>query len=294
MITLIWTALVILFLWFAYFFARDVWKHRTDLGSAGWVTTGIIGFVVNFFDVLGIGAFAPQTALLKFTRQTPDRLIPGTMNVANTIPVLIQALIFIRIIEVDPFTLVCMITTATLGAVIGAGFIAHLSENRIRMIMSIALLITAGFMFATKMNWIQGQGNEIGLHGWKLIIAAAINFVLGAMMTAGVGLYAPCMAMVFLLGLSPLVAFPIMMGSCAFLMPAASYKFIKSNAYERKAALGMALPSIAAVFIAAFIVKSLPLDTLRWVVIIIVLYTSASMMLSVMRKRSVEQESSPA
>ena len=255
MITLIWSALVILCLWFIYFFARDIWKHKHDLGSASWVTTGIIGFVVNFFDVLGIGAFAPQTALLKFTRQTPDRLIPGTMNVANTIPVLIQALIFIRIIEVDSFTLICMITTATLGAVIGAGFVAGLSEQKIRLIMSIALLITAGFMFATKMNWIQGQGNEIGLQGWKLFFAASINFVLGAMMTAGVGLYAPCMAMVFLLGLSPLVAFPIMMGSCAFLMPAASYKFIRSLAYHRKASLGMALPSIVAVFIAAFVVK---------------------------------------
>lgn len=290
MITLIWTALVILALWFTYFFVRDVWTHRTDLGNASWLTTGIIGFVVNFFDVLGIGAFAPQTAALKFTRQTPDRLIPGTMNVANTIPVLIQALIFIRIIEVDSFTLICMITTATLGAVIGAGFVAGLSEQRIRLIMSIALLITAGFMFATKMNWIQGQGNEIGLQGWKLIFAASINFVLGAMMTAGVGLYAPCMAMVFLLGLSPLVAFPIMMGSCAFLMPAASYKFIRSLAYHRKAALGMALPSIVAVFIAAFVVKSLPLDTLRWVVIMIVLYTSATMFWGVIRKRAADQQ----
>jgi uncharacterized membrane protein YfcA len=290
MITLIWTALVILCLWFIYFFARDIWKHKNDLGSASWVTTGIIGFVVNFFDVLGIGAFAPQTALLKFTRQTPDRLIPGTMNIANTIPVLIQALIFIRIIEVDSFTLVCMITTATLGAVIGARIVSALSEQRIRLIMSIALLITAGFMFATKMNWIQGQGNDIGLQGWKLFLAASINFVLGAMMTAGVGLYAPCMAMVFLLGLSPLVAFPIMMGSCAFLMPAASYKFIRSLAYHRKAALGMALPSIVAVFIAAFIVKSLPLDTLRWIVIIIVLYTSATMLWGVIRKRPVDHQ----
>ena len=290
MITLIWTALVILCLWFIYFFARDIWKHKNDLGSASWVTTGIIGFVVNFFDVLGIGAFAPQTALLKFTRQTPDRLIPGTMNIANTIPVLIQALIFMRIIEVDSFTLVCMITTATLGAVIGARIVSALSEQRIRLIMSIALLITAGFMFATKMNWIQGQGNDIGLQGWKLFLAASINFVLGAMMTAGVGLYAPCMAMVFLLGLSPLVAFPIMMGSCAFLMPAASYKFIRSLAYHRKAALGMALPSIVAVFIAAFIVKSLPLDTLRWVVIIIVLYTSAAMFWGVIRQRSADQQ----
>lgn len=290
MITLIWTALVILCLWFIYFFSMDVWKHKNDLGAASWLTTGIIGFVVNFFDVLGIGAFAPQTALLKFTKQTPDRLIPGTMNVANTIPVLIQALIFIRIIEVDTFTLVCMITTATLGAVIGARIVSALSEQRIRLIMSIALLITAGFMFATKMNWIQGQGNEIGLHGWKLFIAAAINFVLGAMMTAGVGLYAPCMAMVFLLGLSPLVAFPIMMGSCAFLMPAASYKFIKSQAYHRKAALSMALPSVVAVFIAAFMVKSLPLDTLRWIVIVIVLYTSATMFWGVIRNRSLKDQ----
>ena len=239
---------------------------------------------MNFFDVLGIGAFAPQTALLKFTKQTPDRLIPGTMNVANTIAVLIQAIIFIKLVEVDPLTLLIMFVTATIGATIGAGVVSKLSENKIRLTMSIALLITAGFMFANKMNWIQGQGNEIGLHGWKLLIAAVVNFILGAMMTVGVGLYAPCMAMVYLLGLSPQVAFPIMMGSCAFLMPPASFKFIKAGAYHRKAALGMAIPSIIAVLIAAFIVQSLPLDTLRWVVLIIVLYTSMSMLYSVYKK----------
>jgi uncharacterized membrane protein YfcA len=107
--------------------------------------------------------------------------------------------------------------------------------------------------------------------------AGVVNFILGAMMTAGVGLYAPCMALVYLLGLSPQVAFPIMMGSCAFLMPPASYKFIKSGAYNKKAALGMAIPSILAVLIAAFIIKSMPLDTLRWLVLIIIVYTSVSM-----------------
>ena len=284
MVTIIWIGLILFLIWFIYFFAKDIWLHKKHLGNASWIKTGIIGFLVNFFDVLGIGAFAPQTALLKFTKQTPDRLIPGTMNVANTIAVLIQAIIFIKLVEVDPVTLLIMFVTATIGATIGAGVVSKLSENKIRLTMSIALLITAGFMFANKMNWIQGQGNEIGLHGWKLLIAAVVNFILGAMMTVGVGLYAPCMAMVYLLGLSPQVAFPIMMGSCAFLMPPASFKFIKAGAYHRKAALGMAIPSIIAVLIAAFIVQSLPLDTLRWVVLIIVLYTSMSMLYSVYKK----------
>ena len=284
MVTIIWIGLILFLIWFIYFFAKDIWLHKKHLGNASWIKTGIIGFLVNFFDVLGIGAFAPQTALLKFTKQTPDRLIPGTMNVANTIAVLIQAIIFIKLVEVDPLTLLIMFVTATIGATIGAGVVSKLSENKIRLTMSIALLITAGFMFANKMNWIQGQGNEIGLHGWKLLIAAVVNFILGAMMTVGVGLYAPCMAMVYLLGLSPQVAFPIMMGSCAFLMPPASFKFIKAGAYHRKAALGMAIPSIIAVLIAAFIVQSLPLDTLRWVVLIIVLYTSISMLYSVFKK----------
>ena len=284
MVTIILVGLILFLIWFIYFFAKDIWLHKKHLGNASWIKTGVIGFLVNFFDVLGIGAFAPQTALLKFTKQTPDRLIPGTMNVANTIAVLIQAIIFIKLVEVDPVTLLIMFVTATIGATIGAGFVSKLSENKIRLTMGIALLITAVFMFANKMNWIQGQGNEIGLHGWKLLIAAVVNFILGAMMTVGVGLYAPCMAMVYLLGLSPQVAFPIMMGSCAFLMPPASFKFIKAGAYHRKAALGMAIPSILAVLIAAFIVQSLPLDTLRWVVLIIVLYTSMSMFYSVFKK----------
>jgi len=277
MVNVIWIILVLFAIWFIYVLGADIIKHKNNLEKVSWVKTGIIGFVVNFFDVLGIGAFAPQTALLKFTKQTSDKLIPGTMNVANTLPVLIQAIIFIQVVEVEPVTLIVMFLTAMGGAILGADIIGKLSERNIRLTISIALLITAGFMFANKMHWIHGEGVAIGIHGWKLVIAGVVNFILGAMMTAGVGLYAPCMALVYLLGLSPQVAFPIMMGSCAFLMPPASYKFIKSGAYNKKAALGMAIPSIFAVLIAAFIIKSMPLDTLRWLVLIIIVYTSVSM-----------------
>ena len=277
MVNLIWFVLVLFSLWFIYVLASDIIKNKKNLENISFLKTSAIGFVVNFFDVLGIGAFAPQTALLKFTNQTTDRLIPGTMNVANTIPVLVQALIFIQIVEVEPVTLVVMFLTAMGGAIWGAGIVAKLSEHKIRLTMGVALFITALFMFANKMNWIQGEGTAIGIQGWKLVLAGGVNFILGAMMTAGVGLYAPCMALVFLLGMSPQVAFPIMMGSCSFLMPPASYKFIKSGAYNRKAALVMAIPGTIAVLIAALVVESLPLDVLRWMVIAIVLYTSAIM-----------------
>lgn len=278
MIAFIWISLAVLTLWFSSVLLNDFIKHKNKLEQSSWLKTCVIGFVVNFFDVLGIGAFAPQTALLKFTKQTEDKLIPGTMNVANTLPVLLQAIIFITIIEVDPLTLVLMLISAAIGAIIGAGIVSKLSEKKIRLTMGFALLITASFMLARNMEWIKGGGDAIGLHGGKLMIAVAGNFFLGAIMTAGIGLYAPCMALVFALGMSPQVAFPIMMGSCAFLMPPASIRFIREGAYNRKAAVAMAIPGIVAVLIAAFIVKSLPLDILKWIVIIVIVYTSAVML----------------
>lgn len=279
MITTIWIALGFLTLWFGFVLIRDFYRHRDQLEpESSWLKTGIIGFVVNFFDVLGIGAFAPQTALLKFFGQTKDRVLPGTLNVANTLAVLLQAFLFIGIVEVEPLTLIAMILAAMAGAVFGAGMIARWTERQIRLTMGIALLVTVLFMLAGQLNWITGGGDALGLTAGKLAVAVAGNFILGALMTAGIGLYAPCMALVYALGMSPLVAFPVMMGSCAFLMPPASVRFIKAGAYNRKAAVGMAIPAIGAVLLAALVVKSLPLHALRWVVMVVILYTAFVML----------------
>jgi len=280
MITAIWIALIILAIYYSYVLINDIIGHKSVLENVSVLKTAIIGFVVNFFDTLGIGSFAPQTALLKFTKQTEDRLLPGTLNVSNTIPVLIQALIFIKIVEVEAITLIAMLISATAGAVLGAGIVSKLSVRKIQLTMGFALLVTAFFMLSGQMDWIQGGGEAIGLTGWKLAVAVGANFILGAFMTAGIGMYAPCMALIYGLGMSPLVAFPIMMGSCAFLMPPASVKFIKKGAYNRKASIAMIIPGAIAVLIAAFLVKSLPLETLRWVVIVVILYTSFVMLRS--------------
>jgi uncharacterized membrane protein YfcA len=144
--------------------------------------------------------------------------------------------------------------------------------------MGTALFITSGFMLAAKFNLIEGGGTAIGLEGYKLVLAVVVNFILGALMTAGIGLYAPCMALVFALGMSPAVAFPIMMGSCAVLMPLATIRFIKEGAYNRRASFIISFTGLAAVLIAAFIVKSLPLDTMRWLVIGVIIYTATVML----------------
>ncbi|GAB6138053.1 TSUP family transporter [Halanaerobaculum tunisiense] len=276
--------------WFGIELGKDTMNNQGNFEEGtSWGTAGGIGFVTNFFDTLGIGSFAPTTALLKGFDQIEDRLLPGTLNVSCTIPVIAEAFIFISVIEVDPVTLFGMLIAATVGAWIGAGVVSSLPEQKVQIGMAIALFITAFLMLAGQMNWMPVGGEAIGLTGGKLIIAIAANFVLGALMTLGIGLYAPCMALIYMLGMSPRVAFPIMMGSCAFLMPVASVKFIKEKAYNRKASLAIASAGLIGVFIAAYLVKSLPLAILTWLVIGVVLYTSITMFKSALETPEEEE-----
>jgi uncharacterized membrane protein YfcA len=131
-------------------------------------------------------------------------------------------------------------------------------------------------------------GNDaIGVQGAALVMAIAGNFLLGALMTLGIGLYAPCMILVSLLGMNEKTAFPIMMGSCAFLMPVGSARFIRERSYHLRAALGLSLGGIPAVLLAALIVKSLPLYWVRWLVIVVVVYTSITLLRAAMTERDV-------
>ena len=209
-----------------------------------------------------------------------DKDLPGLLNVGDTLPVMCEAIIFTTVIKVEPVTLVTMLASSAIGSWLGAGIISKMNENKIQKVMGVALFVTGVLMVLSALNMIQGGGDAIGLTGGKLVIGIIGNFILGALMTAGIGLYAPCMALVYFLGLSPAVAFPIMMGSCATLMPVCSVKFIKEGAYPRKASLLLGLFGAIGVFIAAYIVKSLPLNILRWLVICVIFYTSVSMLLS--------------
>jgi len=283
----IFCALGVFAIVFSGYFFKDLSAHKANLEKeTHFVTAAGIGFVTNFLDTLGIGSFAPMTALLRGFKQIRDRVIPGTLNVSCTLPVVAEAFIFITVIKVEIVTLISMIVSAVIGTVIGAGIVAKLPEKKIQLFMGIALLTTAFFMLSGQLGWIAGlgTGEAIGLTGGKLIIAVAVNFVLGALQAAGIGMYAPSMAMVYILGMTPGVAFPLMMASAAFTLPPASIKFIKEGAYNRKASLAITVSGIVGVFIAAFIVKSLPVKTLIWLVIVVILYTAISLLLRAARK----------
>lgn len=279
-VRVVWAALMAFYF---YMFAKD-YKNVKDAGNLDEVSVakaGAVGFITNFFDTLGIGSFAPTVAMNRFLKMgVRDKDLPGFLNVGDTLPVMCEAVIFTTVIEVEPITLVTMLAAAAIGSWLGAGIISKLDELKIQTIMGFALLVTGVLMTLSALNLMPGGGTAIGLSGMTLVVGIVGNFILGALMTAGIGLYAPCMALVYFLGLSPQVAFPIMMGSCATLMPVCSVRFIKEGAYPRKAALLISLFGAIGVFIAAYIVKSLPLDILRWLVIVVIFYTSVSMLLS--------------
>ncbi len=274
----------ILILGFAGYFFKDLYVHRHILEKeTHFATAASIGFVTNFLDTLGIGSFATITALLRGLKQIKDRVIPGTLNVSCTLPVAVEAFIFINVIKVEIITLISMASSAVVGATIGAGIVAKLPEKKIQLIMGIALLTTAFLMLSGRLGWIDslGTGEAIGLRNEELIIAVVASFIFGAIQTAGIGFYAPCIALVYILGMSPRVAFPIMMTSAAFTLPPASIRFIKANAYNRKASLAMASSGVFGVLIAAYIVKSLPLGLLTWLVIVVIIYTAVSLLIKV-------------
>ena len=239
-----------------------------------------LGFFANFFDALGIGSFATSTAVFKFFKMVPDRVIPGTLNAGHTLPTIAQAFIFTSLIPVDIITLFAMIAAAVLGAWLGAGIVSHWPKRYVQIGMGFALLGAATLMFMTQLELFPGGGDALGVRGIKLVIAVAGNFALGALMTLGIGLYAPCMILVSLLGMNPTAAFPIMMNSCAFLMPVGSLRFIREQSYSLRVALGLAMGGIVGSIIAGVFVKSLDLRTVRWLVIGVVLYTAAMMLFS--------------
>ena len=240
----------------------------------------LLGAVTNFFDALGIGSFATTTAAFRFLKMVPDRVIPGTLNAGHALPTIVQAFIFTTLIPVDILTLFSMIAAAVTGAWLGAGVISRWSKKKVQFGMGFALLAAATFFTMRQLGLFPEGSAEIGVRGVKLAIAIVGNFALGALMTLGIGLYAPCMILVSLLGMSERTAFPIMMNSCAFLMPIGSLRFIREQSYSLRAALGLAIGGIFGSLVAGLIVKSLNLYTIRWIVVVVVIYTAITLLYS--------------
>ena len=266
--------LIIMWIFAAVFFVvlvRDVLAHKDELDKTKMGYNSLISLIANFFDTLGIGSYAIATSAWKFNKSVGDDLIPGTLNVAFGIPICVEATITMTRIEMDSLTLVLMIAAAIIGSILGAKIISRLDIMKIRVVMGVALIIVAAITLC-KINAVGPfgiLGTARGLEGGMLVVGVIANFILGILMTAGIGLYAPCMAIVLLLGMSADVAFPVMMGSCAYLCPACGITFIKEGKYNRASTIPMIFTGAIGVLIAGFIVTSLPLTVLTYLVCVV-------------------------
>lgn len=275
-------------LFYLIVFVRGVTARSRATGEPATPTPGglVTGFVTNFFDTLGVGSYATTTSIFRAWKMVPDEKIPGTLNVGHTLATIAQAFIFTKLVPVDATTLALMIAAAVAGSYLGSGVVAGWSRRNIQIGMGTCLTIAAIIMLLRLTGTIPGGGDATKLVGTALIIGMIGNFVLGALMTLGIGLYAPCMILVAFLGMNQTTAFPIMMGSCAFLMPIASARFIKAQSFDLRAVMGLAIGGLPAALIAGLLVTSLPLDIVKGIVIVVVLYTAYGMLSTARRERA--------
>ncbi|WFO51044.1 sulfite exporter TauE/SafE family protein [Aeromonas veronii] len=264
---------------FIFMLVQACWRKKQSgsFEATPFWPVALIGGVANFLDTLGVGSFAVKTACYKQFKLIDDRLLPGTLNGQCVLPTVTQSLIFIGAVAVEPMTLISMMMAAAAGAAWGARHVASFDRQTIRLVMAISLLVVAGLIFAGLLGLFPVGGDAMGLSGYKLAIALLGNFIFGVLMNVGIGLFAPCMTLVYLLGMNPLAAFPIMMGSTAVLSVFSAGTFIRKGAFDAKAVLAVAIFGPIGVVLAAMLVKSMDMEMLKWLVAFIVIYTSWTM-----------------
>ena len=240
----------------------------------------VLGAITNFFDTLGIGSFAPTTAWFKFRKLVPDRLIPPTVLVGHGLPTLTEAVIFLALlgVMVDPILLVGSMIAILMGGLLGAPLVARTRVWIIQFVVAVALLAAAAAYAATNLHMMPGGGTLSSLPMNLTIIAIVASFFFGILLNYGVGNYAPTLVMLSLMGMDPRLAFPVMAGGAALTVAGAGSRHIAIGQVDFRIVIGMAIGGVPAVLVAAFIVKTMPLEILRWLVFAVVLYAAAVML----------------
>jgi uncharacterized membrane protein YfcA len=248
-------------------------RVRPDVEAVG------LGAVVNFFDTLGIGSFAPTAAWFKFRKMVPDRLIPPTMIAGLTPPVMVESIIFLILLGVfvDPVLLFGAAVATMLGGLVGAPLVARARVWIVQLIVGVGLALAAAAYAMTNLHLFPGGGTATGLPALPTVVAIAASFGFGLLANFGVGNYAPTLVMLSLMGMDPRLCFPIMAAGGSLMGAGASVRHVAIGQIDLRIVLGLAIGGIPAVLVAALIVKSMPLEILRWLVFVVVLYAAAVM-----------------
>ena len=238
-----------------------------------------LGAVVGFFDTLGIGSFALTTTWFKFRRMVPDRLIPPTMLVGLTPPVMVESIIFLTKlgVKVDPVLLFGSAIAVLLGGLMGAPLVARARVWIVQLTVAIGLLLAAIAYAMTNLDLMPLGGTASGLPPLLTVFAIAASFGVGILLNFGVGNYAPTLVVLSLMGMDPRLCFPIMAGGAALMGAGAGARHIQIGQIDLKVVLGLAIGGIPGVLVAAYLVVTMPIELLRWLVFVVVLYAAAVM-----------------
>src|SRR4051794_35786662 len=224
---------------YAFVLARAAIAERVRPGAEALV----LGAVVNFFDTLGIGSFAPTAAWFKFRKMVPDRLIPPTMVVGLTPPVMVESIIFLILLGVfvDPVLLFGCAIATMLGGLVGAPLVARARVWIVQLIVAIGLVLAATAYAMTNLHLFPGGGTATGLPAGPTIAAIAASFGFGILANFGVGNYAPTLVMLSLMGMDPRVCFPIMAAGGSLMGAGASLRGVRIGEGDRGRVVGLGI-----------------------------------------------------
>jgi uncharacterized membrane protein YfcA len=202
------------------------------------------------------------------------------MLVGHTLPSVAQAIIFLILLGVlvDPVLLAGCVLALLMGGLLGVSLVIRTRVWIVQLVVGFALIL-AGIIYAlTNLHLMPGGGTATGLPTPLLVIAIAANFLFGILLNFGIGNYAPTLVMLSLMGMDPRLSFPIMAAGAALTATGASLRYISLGEVDLRIASGIALGGIPAVLVAAFLVKSMSLELLRWLVVCVVLYAALVML----------------
>lgn len=233
------------------------------------IFSGIVAFIA---DTLGVGSFAVNVTLAKLLGTFRDDELPAVNNGAQVIPGTIESLFFMHLVDVDLTTLLTLVAGTCVGGLLGGFVVSRLSKQAIRlaMICSFALIII--LLISHQFRLLPVGGDLIELHSWKLVIGFFALVICGALTSVGVGLFVMVQGVLFVMNVSPVVAFPIMTTAGAMQQPLTTMVFLQQNKIPLKKTMILSLAGCLGVFITIPIFTQLTITWLHLLLLIILIY----------------------
>ena len=265
--------LILAIITFSLFMLNFTRGSKENLTRRAKRQTAFTGFIANFLDTFGIGSFASIFALRNLFKLMPENVsFNGTMVLQAVLPTMLQSFLFLELVKIDELTLFVSCVMIAIGGIISGLFVKYVSRITIYNVMLITFILTTVVIILNQVHLLSIGGELIEVRGIKLVILGIVMFLAGCLPAFGVGYYSIVLVIIFLLGLSPAVAYPIMTTASAVQMPMTAIPMIKNRRYYPISTIIMTVLACVAVMIAAPIISKVNSSYLKWVLLIVLFY----------------------